>query len=74
MTGKINLKILIPIIIVIVLLCIGIFVIVNLVNYNNKNYTLEQIAEEDYKYFVVFTDEKYGVINANRRCYNWKSI
>lgn len=64
MTGKINVKILIIVAIVIAIIGIGIFVVTKIVNYDkDKEYILEQIAEEDYKYFTVFSDGKYGVIN-----------
>lgn len=57
-------KVVIAIIIVIILL-VGIFFVVNSITSGNKKYTLEEISEEDYKYFSVYTDGKYGVINEN---------
>lgn len=57
-------KILIGVVVIILLAVITIF-IVNAVNSGNKNYALEEIKEEDYKYFSVYTDGKYGVLNDN---------
>ena len=55
-------KVLIAIIIVLAL-GIGIFFAVGAINSSNKRYELETIKEEDYKYFAVYTEEKYGVID-----------
>lgn len=63
---KINVKILAIVVSIIVILCIGIFVTVKILNKNNdKSYVLEQISEKDYKYFTVLTGGKYGVIDGN---------
>lgn len=39
----------------------------NMFKNKDKSYTLETIAENEYKYFVVYTGGKYGVINTKRR-------
>lgn len=58
MIEKINVK-MIAIILVIIVLCIGVFITVKtIMNSVSKNYELEIIAEEDYKYFVVLTERK----------------
>lgn len=64
MIEKINVKLLAVIISVAVIICIGIFIVVKIVNKNaNRNYELEVITEEDYVYFKVLLDNKYGVID-----------
>ena len=51
-------------IVFIVIICVGIFVIIKTINNDNsKNYRLEQISEADYKYFAIYTEGKYGVID-----------
>ena len=48
----------------IIIICVGIFVVVRTINTDNtKNYTLEQISEADYRYFAVYTEGKYGIID-----------
>ena len=50
--------------VLIIIICVGIFVIIKTINKgNNKNYVLEHISEDDYKYFTVYTGGKYGVID-----------
>lgn len=55
-------KIVIAIILILVLVVGGLFVI-KAINNGGKKYTLEQISEEDAKYFEVYSDGKYGVLN-----------
>lgn len=55
-------KVLIAIIIVLAL-GVGIFFAVGAISSSDKKYELETIKEEDYKYFAVYTEEKYGVID-----------
>lgn len=57
-------KIIIALVAVAVVATIAVLII-NGVLSANKNYTLEEIAEEDYKYFAVYTDGKYGVLDEN---------
>ena len=48
----------------IIIICVGVFVVVRTINTDNtKNYTLEQISEADYRYFAVYTEGKYGIID-----------
>lgn len=70
MGEKINVKTLTIVVLAIVVLLVGIFIVVKIINGNNKNYELEKISEKDYKYFVVVTDEKYGVIDTKRKLNN----
>ena len=63
MIEKINVKLIAIIVLVIVIIGIAIFAAVNIVKNNNKNYTLETISENDYKYFLVYTGGKYGVLD-----------
>lgn len=56
-------KVIIAILLVIVI-GVGIFFGVKAILEGRKNYTLEEIAEEDYQYFAVYTNGKYGVLNA----------
>ncbi len=63
---KINVKILAIVLLIIATLCIGIFVVVKLVNSNSdKSYKLEKITENDYQYFVALTNNQYTVIDRN---------
>ncbi len=63
-----NVKIVIIIALVLIIIGLATFGIIKMFNKNgDKSYTLETIAEEDYKYFAVYTGGKYGVINTNRR-------
>ena len=49
---------------VIVILCVGAFILVRNINNNSsKKYELEQISENDYNYFAVYTEGKYGIID-----------
>lgn len=48
---------------IVLLLIIGIILGINLIKDNGKTYELVEIKEEEYKYFTVFTDDKYGVLN-----------
>ncbi|MDE5831126.1 MAG: WG repeat-containing protein, partial [Clostridia bacterium] len=50
-------------IIIVLILVLGIFFAVGAIKSSNKNYDLEEISEKDYKYFAVYTDEKYGVVD-----------
>lgn len=59
---KINVKILAIVIAIIAIIGIVFFLIIKPAK-NDKSYVLEKIAEEDYKYFAVLADEKYGVID-----------
>ena len=64
--GEIDIKKVLIAIVIIILVCIGAFVITKTINTdNNKNYILEQISESNYNYFAVFTEGKYGVIDEN---------
>lgn len=65
MGEKINIKTITITILAIMILLIGIFIVVKVIN-GNKNYVLEKISEKDYKYFGVVTDEKCGVIDLKR--------
>ncbi len=68
MGEKINVKTLTIIILAIIIVLIGTFIVVKIVNGNgNKNYVLEQISEDDYKYFGVITEERCGVIDTKRK-------
>lgn len=59
MIEKINVKVLAIVLSIVIILCIGIFIGVKTISANNdKSYTLEKIAEEDYKYFAVLTERK----------------
>jgi len=61
---KINIKILFVVVLLTIILGIGIFLCVKLLNNNHDtNYNIEKISEEDFKYFIVFTEGKYGVID-----------
>ncbi len=60
---NVDLKKVIIAIIIVLLLGIGVFFAAKAILSGNKNYTLEEISEKDYKYFAVYTDEKYGVID-----------
>lgn len=55
-------KVIIAILILVILVIGAIFGIKALVS-NKKEYILEKISEEDCKYFSVYTNEKYGVLN-----------
>lgn len=61
--GNIDVKKVIIAIIIILVLAIGGFFVVKAITSSNKNYELEEISEEEYKYFAVCTNGKYGVIN-----------
>ena len=50
-------------IIVILILAVCVFFGVNAITSGNKSYIIEEIKESDYKYFAVYTDGKYGVID-----------
>ncbi len=63
MMEKINVKLIVIIVLVIAIIGIAIFAVVNVVGIKNKDYVLETISENDYKYFLVYTNEKYGVID-----------
>lgn len=68
MSEKTNVKTFIIAIIAIIAICIvGIIVAKTIITNNDKRYELEKIAEEDYKYFVVFTNDRYGVIDTTRQ-------
>lgn len=54
--------VIIVIILVIVLAIVGYFII-DKINENNRNYQIEEISE--YKYFILKTGEKYGVIDSS---------
>ncbi len=41
----------------------GIFFLVRAFSSSDKNYFIEEIKEENYKYFSVYTDGKYGVLD-----------
>ncbi len=62
--GKLNIKMIAIVVVVIVALIVGIFMVTKTIKSGgDKNYTLEKVSEKDYKYFAVFTDNKYGVID-----------
>lgn len=64
--GEIDVKKVAIAVALIVIICLGVLVLVrNINNDNSKKYTLEQIAEEDYKFFTLIQNEKYGVIDSN---------
>lgn len=64
--GEIDLKKIVIAIASIVIICIVAFVITKNINTDNsKSYVLEHISEADYKYFAVYTEGKYGVIDEN---------
>ena len=51
-------------VVVVVIIVLGVFVLVKKINSDNiKSYELEQISENDYKYFALYTQGKYGVID-----------
>lgn len=52
--------------IIIIIVC-AIVMGANVLKDEDKSYNLETIAENEYKYFVVYTGGKYGVINTKRR-------
>lgn len=52
-------------IVIILVLIIGLIFGVHYGVVSKKKYELETISYEDYKYFAVYEDEKYGVIDAN---------
>lgn len=60
---NIDIKKVIIFLFIVLILIIGIFFAVNKIASGNKNYTLEKINEEEYKYFAVYTEGKYGVLN-----------
>ena len=61
---EIDIKKIVIAIILIILIFIGIFAFVRFFNMDNsKNYQLEQISEKDYKYFALYKEGKYGVID-----------
>ncbi len=62
---NIDIKKIIIAILIVIILAIGIFFALRFATVQDKDYTLEVISEEDYKYFSVYTDGKYGVINTN---------
>ena len=69
-------KVLIAVIAIIIVVVIAVF-IVNAISLANKNYTLEEIKESDYKYFSVYTDGKYGVLDENGKMIiknNYKNV
>ena len=61
--GDIDLKQVAIEIILILVLAFGIFFVVGMVTSANKNYEIEEISEKEYKYFAVYTEGKYGVID-----------
>ena len=61
---KINIKVLAFVVAIIVVILIGIFLVTKVINTDrSKNYIIEQISESDYKYFVLYSEGKYGVID-----------
>lgn len=64
MGEKINIKMLVIVLLVIAIIGGVIFTVLKITSKDgNKSYEIETIAESEYKYFIVYTDEKYGVIN-----------
>ena len=64
MREKINLKVLAIIIVIIALVGLITFFVINVFNQNkNKSYELEIIEEAECKYFPVYSNGKYGVID-----------
>lgn len=61
--GNIDIKKVIIAIALILVLGIGIFFAVKGITEGGKSYELETIKESDYKYFSVYEEEKYGVLN-----------
>ncbi len=61
-----NLKKIIIAIVIILIIAVIAFFGVNAIISANKNYTLEEIKEQDYKYFSLYEDGKYGVIDDKR--------
>ena len=57
-------KVLLAIIILIIISMVVVAVTNNVNNDSGKKYESEEIAEEDYKYFTLYTEGKYGVIDA----------
>lgn len=60
-------KIIFVIALIIIIIVGAVAIGANMFKNKDKNYTLETIAENEYKYFVVYTGGKYGVINTKRR-------
>lgn len=61
---KLNIKMIAIVVIVIVALVVGAFMLTKTIKSGgDKNYTLEKVSEKDYKYFLVYTNDKYGVID-----------
>lgn len=61
--GDIDLKKVAIAIILVIIVGFGIFFGVNAIDAANKEYEIEEISEKDYKYFAVYTDGKFGVVN-----------
>lgn len=58
----------IAIIALIIIIIVGAVTLgMNMLKNKDKSYSLETVAENEYKYFVVYTGGKYGVINTKRR-------
>ena len=60
-------KIIFVIALIIIIIVGAVAIGANMFKNKDKSYTLETIAENEYKYFVVYTGGKYGVINTKRR-------
>ena len=64
MGEKINIKMLVIVLLVIAIIGGVIFAVLKITNSKiDKSYELEMVAESEYKYFIVYTNQKYGVIN-----------
>ena len=63
MIEKINVKLIAIIVLVIVIVGLVNFTVVSFVSNKDRNYVLETISENDYKYFLVYSGEKYGVLD-----------
>lgn len=63
---EIDIKKIVIAVALIIIICVGAFIITRKFNIDtSKNYVIEQIAEADYKYFTVYKEGKYGVIDEN---------
>ena len=61
--GEIDIKKIIIAIILIIAVIVGVFFGIKGIAGSGKKYQLEEIKESDYKFFAVYEEEKYGVIN-----------
>ncbi|MCI8621744.1 MAG: hypothetical protein HFJ50_08800 [Clostridia bacterium] len=61
--GNVDVKKIIIAVVLILILGIGIFFAVKAITSSGKSYSVETIKDSEYKYFLVYSNEKYGVLN-----------